>query len=111
MSEDTNRVPVTSGGEAAADDPALSAPNYQPPTQTTTNVDIAALIQQAVQAQLSQALAQQQAAQLAAAQPKVLSPEEQARAALDNAGAGLGIEERLQELYQHLELIARKVGI
>lgn len=92
------------------EDAALSAANYMPPAQVATNsnqADIAALIAQAVQA----ALAQQQAEQVAANAPKVLSPEEQARVHLDNAGVGLGVEERLQQVYALLHLIAQKVGI
>ncbi len=91
-------------------DAALSAANYTPPSAVASNsnqADIAALIAQAVQA----ALAQQQAEQQAASLPKVLSPEEQARVHLDNAGAGLGVEERLQQLYHVVELLAQKVGI
>lgn len=91
-------------------DVALSATNYTPPSHVASNrdnTDIAALIAQAVQA----ALVQQQAEQVAASQPKVLSPEEQARLHLDNGGVGLGIEERLQQLYALVELLARKVGI
>ena len=91
-------------------DAALSAANYIPPSPVAANTnqaDIAALIAQAVQA----ALQQQQAEQVAASQPRVLSPEEQARLHLDNAGIGLGIEERLQQLYALVELLARKAGI
>ena len=91
-------------------DAALAAANYTPPAQVTSNADsaqIAALIQAAVQ----QALAQQVADQAAAAAPKVLSPEEQARQHLDNRGVGLGVEERLQQVYALLHLIAQKVGI
>ena len=91
----------------AAPDIALAASNYTPPSPVATNQDIAALIAQAVQA----ALAQQQAEQVAASQPKVLSPEEQARLHLDNAGVGLGVEERLQQLYALLHVIAQKVGV
>lgn len=93
--------------ETQEQDLSLSAASYAPPSAVNTNTDIAALIQAAVQ----QALAQQVADQVAAAQPKVLSPEEQARAALDNAGAGLGLQENINELYRHLALIASKVGI
>lgn len=89
------------------EDAALSAANYTPPSAVASNTDIAALIAQAVQA----ALAQQQAEQVAASQPKVLTPEEQARVHLDNAGAGLGVEERLQQLYALVHVIAQKVGV
>lgn len=88
-------------------DIALAAANYTPPSPVASNTDIAALIAQAVQA----ALAQQQAEQQAASQPRVLSPEEQARVHLDNRGLGLGVEERLQQLYHLVELLARKVGV
>lgn len=94
-------------------DPALSAANYSPPTPVVgnTNVaqqaDIAALIQAAVQS----ALAQREAEAVAASQPVVLSPEEQARVHLDNGGAGLGVDERLNQLYALVHLIAQKVGI
>lgn len=82
-------------------------PSYAPPQQVASNSDIAALIQQAVDA----ALAKQQAEQQAASQPRVVSPEEAARAALDNAGAGLGIDERLAELYAVVSHLASKVGV
>lgn len=94
-------------------DAALSAANYTPPSHVTSNsdvtqqADIAALIQAAVQ----QALAQREAERLAASQPKVLSPEEQARVHLDNRGYLLGVEERFTQLYHLVELIAQKVGI
>lgn len=88
-------------------DPALSAPSYTPPSPVASNQDIAALIAQAVQ----QAMVQQQAQQVAASQPKELTPEEQARVALDNAGYLLGVEERLAELYVVVELLAQKAGI
>ena len=88
-------------------DPALSATNYTGPTHVAANTDVQALIEQAV----AQALAKQNAEQQAASQPRVLSPEEQARASLDNRGFLLGIEERLQELYQVVHVIAQKVGI
>lgn len=91
-------------------DAALSAANYTPPAQVATNTDINALIAQAVQQALAQHTAEQ-AQQAAANAPKVLSPEEQARAHLDNRGAGLGVEERLQQLYALVHLIATKVGV
>lgn len=81
--------------------------NYTPPTTTTSNSDasgIAALVEQMVRERLA-------AAGLTKEPPKVLTPEEQARAALDAKGAGLGVDERLAELYRHLDLIAKKVGI
>lgn len=92
------------------EDAALSAANYTPPAQVATNTDINALIAAAVQQALAQHTAEQ-AQQAAANAPKVLSPEEQARVHLDNRGAGLGVEERLQQLYHLVELLAQKVGI
>lgn len=90
------------------DDLALTAANYVPPASASgVSNDMAALIQAAVTA----AIAKERADVLAASQPPVLSPEEAARAALDKSGVGLGVEERLQELYLLLELLARKVGI
>lgn len=83
--------------------------NYTPPAQVASNTD--PTIQAYIQQQIAAALAQHQAEQAAASAPVVLSPEQEARKALDNAGAGLGVEERLAELYRHLELIARKVGL
>lgn len=97
----------TNGQGFGSADPALSAASYTPPSPVTTNTDIAALINAAVAA----ALAQREAEQVAAAQPKVLTPEEQARVHLDNAGAGLGIDERLNQLYALVHVIAQKVGI
>lgn len=88
-------------------DPALSAANYTPPSHVGTNTDIQSLIQQAVQ----QALAQQAAEQQAANTPKVLTPEEKARAAIDNRGFLLGVEERLAELYEIVHHLAQKVGV
>jgi hypothetical protein len=88
-------------------DPALSAANYTPPNPVAANTDIAALIEQAVAA----ALQQREAEVIAASQPVVLTPEEQARVHLDNSGAGLGVEERLAQVYALLHLIAQKVGI
>lgn len=76
-------------------------------TAAVQNTDIAQLIQDAVQHALDQKLADQQAASA----PRVQTPEEAARADLDNAGAGLGIEERFAQIYKHLSLLASKVGI
>ena len=87
-------------------DPALSATNYTGPTHVAANTDVQALIEQAV----AQALAKQNAEQQAASQPRVLSPEEQARTAIDNRGRGLGIEERLAELYELHHIHATKGG-
>lgn len=96
MSEDTGQ---------GSENPVL---NYRPPTTTTSNQD-----QAAVAALVEQLLAERMAALgMRVVQPvKELTPEEQVRAALDNKGAGLGVEERLQELYRHLDTIAKKVGI
>ena len=79
---------------------------YTPPVTSTSNSDtaeLAALVQR-LQAQVA-------AAGLAIEPPVILTPEQSARKALDNKGAGLGTEERLQELYRHLDTIAKKVGI
>lgn len=88
-------------------DPALSAANYTPPTPVAVNGDIAAMIAAAVQS----AVAAERARVEQANAPVVLSPEEQARVHLDNAGAGLGVDERLNQLYALVHLIAQKVGI
>lgn len=97
----------------------MSAANYSPPQPASgINVDqaaIAAMIQHAV----ANAVASQQQAAAEAARPKELSPEERARAALDKVlqapagaeGHGLGVEERLLELYRIVELLAQKAGI
>jgi hypothetical protein len=80
---------------------------YTPPVTTTSNQDagVLALVEQLIRERLA-------AAGLPNLVPaKVLSPEESARAAIDNAGAGLGIDERLAELYKHLDTLAKKVGI
>ena len=81
---------------------------YTPPTTTSGNQDqgqLAALVEQLVKERLAAAGVQQ-------AEPaKELSPEEACRAAIDNAGAGLGVDERLAELYRHLDTLAKKVGI
>lgn len=77
---------------------------YTPPTTSVSNQnqsDLLALVQQL----------QAQVAVLTPTPPKVLTAEEAARAAIDNAGKGLGVDERLAELYRHLDTIARKVGI
>jgi hypothetical protein len=87
---------------------AASDYGYQPPVTATSNHDatnLAALVERLVQERLA-------AAGVAVIAPvKVLSPEEQARAALDNKGLGLGIDERFGELYRHLDTIAKKVGV
>lgn len=76
---------------------------YKAPVQTTSNLDTATV--QALLAQLKAAGVQ------IPEQVVELTPEEAARKAIDSRGAGLGTEERLQELYRHLDTIARKVGI
>ena len=81
---------------------------YTPPVTTTANVDaaqLAALVEQLVKDRLA-ALGVQNVEP-----PKVLTPEEAARVAIDNGGAGLGIDERFAELYRHLDTLAKKVGI
>jgi hypothetical protein len=85
-------------------DSALSATNYTPPSHVAANSDIQALIAQAVQ----QALAQQTADQQAASAPKVVSPEEKAHAAVVKRGVGLGVEERLAEIYEVLHHLLTK---
>lgn len=85
-------------------DSALSAANYTPPSHVAANSDIQALINQAVQ----QALAQQTADQQAANAPKVLTPEELAHAAIQNRGVGLGVEERLSQIYEVLHHLLTK---
>lgn len=80
---------------------------YVPPTVAASNTDVRALIEAAV----AQALAQQTAAAAAANAPVVKTPEEQARAAIDNRGVGLGVDERLAEVYALLHTLAQKVGI
>ena len=88
-------------------DPALSATNYTGPTHVAANTDVQALIAQAVQ----QALAKQTAELQAANAPKVLSPEEKARKAIDNRGYLLGINERHDEFYEILHVLAQKLGV
>jgi hypothetical protein len=82
--------------------------NYSAPTTTSSNQDqagIAALVEKLVADRLAAMNVQ------AVPVVKELTPEEQARAAIDNKGVGLGVEERLQELYRHLDTLAKKVGI
>lgn len=88
-------------------DPALDVPSYAPPAAVVSNSDLQAVIDAAV----AQALAKQAADAADASRPRVLSPEEHARMHLDNHGAGLGVDERLHQLYFLVELIAQKVGI
>lgn len=82
--------------------------NYAPPTTSSGNQDagqLAALVEQLVKERLAAAGVQN-------VEPaRVVSPEEAARKAIDNAGAGLGIDERLAEIYRHLDTLAKKVGI
>ncbi|HKS68792.1 MAG TPA: hypothetical protein VJQ45_00125 [Ktedonobacterales bacterium] len=77
-----------------------------------TNTDIAALIaaavDKAVQAQVSAAV---QAASGQPGAPVEPTPEERVAAAIENAGAGLGVEERLREVYAVLAHLAAKVGL
>lgn len=81
--------------------------NYSPPTNTTSNIDQAqllAVVEQLVKERLAAAGVTHEPA-------KVLTPEEATRASLDNAGIGLGVDERLAELYRALDILAKKVGI
>lgn len=91
------------------EDDALGAFNYAPPSQVASNTNQidAAAIQAAIDRAVAAALAQRGVTPPAPEK----SPEEHARAAIDNAGAGLGIDERFAELYRHLDLIAKKVGL
>lgn len=80
---------------------------YVPPTVAASNSNVQALIEAAV----AQALAAQTAAAAAANAPAVLTPEEQARAAIDLRGAGKGVDETKAEVYQILHLLAQKLGV
>lgn len=85
-----------------------NAAGYTPPMASGSNQDqaaFAAAIEAAVAAKMAQMGLQ------ATAKPRELTPEEAARAAIDNAGKGLGVDERLAELYKHLDTIAKKVGL
>lgn len=88
-----------------SDDPALSATNYTPPSHVASNADLQRLIDEAV----ARYAAQQEAEKKASA-PRELTPEEKARKSIDNRGAGLGVEERLAELYELHHLHATKGG-
>ena len=85
-----------------------SAPGYTPPQQSVSNQDQAAF-NAAIEAAITARLAQMGVQPVARA--RELSPEEAARAAIDNKGVGLGVDERLAELYRHLDTLAKKVGI
>lgn len=77
--------------------------NYTPPSSVTTNQN---------QQSVADLVAQLRALGVAVSDPpKILTPEEAAREAIDRAGAGLGLQEQLSELYRHVDTIARKVGI
>ena len=94
--------------EQAPVDYFAAAPSYTPPTVSVSNQDQAAFqaaVSSAVQAQLAQMGIQ------ATVRARELSPEEAARAAIDNRGVGLGIDERLAEIYRHLDTLARKLGV
>lgn len=78
----------------------------------STNTDIAALIQAAVEKAVASQLADAQAqAAAASGAPVELTPEQRIVAAIDNAGAGLGVDERLHELYAVVKHLASKVGL
>lgn len=85
-----------------------TAANYAPPQVSVSNQDQQSF-QQAVAAAVAAEMASREAQAQAANRPP--TPEEAARAAIDNAGAGLGIEERFAELYRHLATLAQKVGL
>ena len=99
MSEDT---------QSQTPDYFHTAPGYTPPLNSVSNQDQAAF-QAAVAAAVQQHLAQMGMQPVARA--RELTPEEAARAAIDNKGAGLGIEERFAELYRHLDTVLKKVGL
>lgn len=80
--------------------------NYQPAQTVNSNADIQAQIERAVQAALAGLNVQP-----GAAPAPQQTPEEAARAALNNAGTGLGIDERLNELYALVAHVASKVGL
>lgn len=82
---------------------SLVAGNYSPPASVASNSD------QAVDAKVREILAQMGVVQQAPA--RALSPTEQARANLENAGAGKGVDERLAELYYVVGVLAAKVGL
>lgn len=89
-------------------DYARVAPGYSPPQMSASNQDqaaFAAAVAAQVQAQLAQLGVK------AVPQARELTPEEAARAAIDNRGVGLGVDERLAEIYRHLDTIAKKVGV
>lgn len=96
----------------AQDNTEQPTQGYTPPVNAASNSDMAALIAQAVERAVAERL------QAAAASgngltvtPAVLTPEEHARVAIDRAGVDLGVQEQLNELYRHMDTIARKVGI
>ena len=85
-----------------------AAPGYTPPLNSASNQDQAAF-NAAIEAAVSAKLAQMGVAPIARA--RELSPEEAARAAVDNAGKGLGVDERLAELYRHFDTVLKKLGM
>lgn len=94
-------------------DLTLSAYNYVPPVHATGNQDVGAA-RDAAQAASLELRIKELEQRLAASVPapvRVLTPEERARAALDARGAGKGVDERFAELYEHLDTVARQVGI
>lgn len=98
-------------------DQSLSAASYVPPSSTAQNVsDHESLIQEALRRlreELAASGAGAGAAQQSAAAATVpaKSPEEVAADAIAKKGAGLGLEERLNELYALVELALSKVGV
>lgn len=95
--------------EETVSQPVYNTPeyNYTPAGTVASNVDMAALVEAAV----AKRLAEIETARAEAAKPRVVTPEEAARSALDNRGYGLGVDERLAELYAHLDTVAKKVGV
>lgn len=94
--------------QAQTPDYFRTAPGYAPPQVSVSNQDQAAF-NAAIEAAISARLAQMGVQPVARA--RELSPEEAARAAADNAGKGLGVDERLAELYRHLDTVLKKLGI
>lgn len=97
-------------------DQSLSAASYVPPSSTAQNIgDHESLIQEALRRLREELAAAGGAAQQSAAAAQnaapAKSPEEVAADAIAKKGAGLGLEERLNELYALVELALAKVGV
>lgn len=96
-------------------DQSLSAASYVPPSSTAQNIgDHESLIQEALRRLREELAAAGGAAQQSAAAQNAApakSPEEVAADAIAKKGAGLGLEERLNELYALVELALAKVGV